>query len=350
MEPHENDDLAKTYQSMPPKKPMNLPSPRSTSTRLNSAGPYFQPFSLANQVGQGAPLAPLSEEAYGIYTEYFESGNQSEGVSLAPPSEDAPKNFTEYLESVNQTEEKQIYELMSPITKHTWEGEPWSGANENMGSSSTAIGHEVNNAGGFEKTLLKDLPSTMEHQSNMMLGNDPGDTNIASQHLGVDPTELDQNLGQDFNAASTNPQPEKLVSDEEEKQRKRKSSLGLPEIPKNPKQQRKRVNDLIAMNNRLKEKIERLSEECLDLSNENKILEKELAEKYGAEITDILESFDPSRFDSFAGAGAGDGGSGADADGDGGRGADGDGDGGRSADADGDGGSGRGADGDGDES
>ncbi|XP_057453160.1 uncharacterized protein LOC130745026 [Lotus japonicus] len=288
MEPHENDNFAKSHQNMPQNKPMSLPSPWSTSGRLNSASPNFQPFSLENQADQGASL---------------------------PPSEEAQMTFSEFLEFVNKNEdnlqpmcilnaESEIYAKMSPISK------PNCAASENMGSSSD-VGYEINNVGGATKTLIKDLSSTMKQQSNMMHGNgidaekvtsnvDSENTNLASHYLIMDPTELDQNLGQDVSAPDTTPQPEIQVSDKKGKERKRKSNRDLPKKSMNPEQEelikhRKRVDKLLLKNEELKEKIDHLSQECLNLINENDSLQKELTEKYGAEVvTEMLENFNSS--------------------------------------------------------
>ncbi|KAK7308530.1 hypothetical protein VNO77_42142 [Canavalia gladiata] len=148
------------------------------------------------------------------------------------------------------------------------DGVLWSGTNESKGSHED---HDANN----------DFPSTTEQQCNLM----PENANAI---------ELNQNLGMGLNASGADAQLAKLEKDKIRKERKRQSNR---ESAKRSRIRREKeceelyenMGILKDKNSLLTQRLVRLSEDCVELRNENDSIQEELVQIYGPEsIADLL--------------------------------------------------------------
>ncbi|XP_054785606.1 G-box-binding factor 1-like isoform X2 [Prosopis cineraria] len=172
------------------------------------------------------------------------------------------------------------------ISKNEQDGGAWSGTSGSMGSSDED--HDTDN--GF--------PSSREKQCNVM----PANRNLTQSRARIENCNTDQvnstepnlNSGTGLNISGTIRGPAKLDEDEIRKERKRQLNRESARRSRLRRQQecdelRKIVDDLVKNNSLLKDKLMSLSEDCLELNNENNSIEEEITKIYGIEsIADLI--------------------------------------------------------------
>ncbi|TKY69146.1 G-box-binding factor 1 [Spatholobus suberectus] len=157
----------------------------------------------------------------------------------------------------------------SSILKTTRDGMLCSATNGNKGSPDED--HDTNN----------DFPSTKKQQCILMLEN-------------ASSTKLNQNLETGLDAFGTNAHLVKLEKDEIRKERKRQSNRESARRSRMRKEKEcvelhKKMETLKDENSMLTQRLKNLSEECLEMCNENDAIEEELVKMYGPEsIADLL--------------------------------------------------------------
>ncbi|XP_054776863.1 light-inducible protein CPRF3-like [Prosopis cineraria] len=125
--------------------------------------------------------------------------------------------------------------------------------------------------------------------------------NSASEDIAVNSTELNANLGN--NVTEAKPRVSKLEEDEMRRERKRQLNRESARRSRIRKQQeleelQNTVDNLIRENSALKKKLMKLSEDCMELTDSNDSIERELVEEYGPGIIADLVATKPARITS----------------------------------------------------
>ncbi|KAK4284691.1 hypothetical protein QN277_001486 [Acacia crassicarpa] len=185
----------------------------------------------------------------------------------------------------------------SSISRNEQDIGTWSATNGSMGSSDG--GHDTDNGSR----------SSREQQCNKLLANRDLTQNVdsiengnadhvnkdsASQQFAVNSTESNLNSGTGLNISGTIHTLAKQEEDEIRKERKRQLNRESARRSRIRRQKecdelRKIMDDLVKNNSLLKDQLMSLSEDCLELNNENNSLEEEITKMYGPEaISDLI--------------------------------------------------------------
>ncbi|XP_028798481.1 G-box-binding factor 1 isoform X1 [Neltuma alba] len=283
--------------------PMPAPTPIINS-HAAAAGSYYYPHIWPNQTFC-SPLKydPLHDPS-GLKDHPIVSGGSASTFSDKVQRTFSGENvdLTKACEGNLQPRSSVLKELRengneSSISKNEQDRGTWSATNGSMGSSDE--GHDTDN--GF--------PSSREQQCNMMLANRDLTQNgariengnaihvnkeSASQQFAVNSSEPNLNSETNLNTSGTIHGLAKLEEDEIRKERKRQLNRESARRSRMRRQQecdelRKIMDDLVKKNSLLKDKLVSLSEDCLELNNENDYIEEEITKMYGIEsIADLI--------------------------------------------------------------